>query len=154
MDLGTVFIFTALFLLVLVYIARPFLRGGGVAVTETDRQLSTLKADKDRVLSALQELELDHAMGKLEDEDFRTQREGMVSNGAKILRNLDQLQTSAELVENDLGLEDDIEAAVTKLRESMDVSEVRYCGVCGRKIVEGDQFCVGCGSSLMDKVES
>jgi hypothetical protein len=86
-------------LLVVAFVARPFLRE---PAPETDR-LDELDPDqrarldlieeRDRALAALKELEFDHRTGKVNDEDYRAQVGGLRRRAAGALK---ALETGAE----------------------------------------------------------
>ena len=124
--IGSLFLVLALALLVALFVARPFIFGSPVKTSEArireqelEHQLSTLLAERDRVLNALQELDFDYALGKVPEEDYPYQRSVLVRNGAEVLRKLDELQASGgqnrQFQGND-SAEDRIEAAVAARR--------------------------------------
>ncbi|RPI27850.1 MAG: hypothetical protein EHM70_17355, partial [Chloroflexota bacterium] len=124
MDLGSIFLILALLTLVALFVGRPFFDRSAVQRDEQadqqDHEISTLLAERDRVLNALQELDFDYSMGKIPDEDYPAQRAMMLKYGAEVLRTLDtQLaaaQPSAELPSQ--AAEDRIEAAIAARRAS------------------------------------
>ena len=69
MEIGSIFLILALFILVALFVARPFFENKSVSVTEKEQEISSLMAEHDRVLGALQELDFDHYMGKIPEED-------------------------------------------------------------------------------------
>ncbi|HLE53498.1 MAG TPA: zinc ribbon domain-containing protein [Anaerolineales bacterium] len=94
MDIGSIFLILALLILVGLFIARPiFERKAVIVVSQTsqdDHEFSTLLAERDRILNALQELDFDQALGKIPEEDYPAQRTLLLQQGASILRRLDQ----------------------------------------------------------------
>ena len=94
MDIGSLLLILALLIVVGWFIARPlFERRATIVSTLPDQQdhaLSTLLAERDRVLNALQELDFDHALGKIPEEDYPAQRALLVQQGAQVLRQLDE----------------------------------------------------------------
>jgi hypothetical protein len=69
----------ALALLVVAFVARPFLREPAPsndelgALSEGERARLELVEERDRAVAALRELEFDHRTGKVTDTDYRTQ---------------------------------------------------------------------------------
>jgi len=63
--------------LVVLYVARPYLVGGDAhrdrlpELDELERRRLALIEERDRALDALRELEFDHRTGKLSDDDYR-----------------------------------------------------------------------------------
>lgn len=96
MDIGSILLILALLIPVILFIARPFYEPRMVKQNEAfgavDHDLSSLLAERDRILNALQELEFDHVLGKIPVEDFPTQRALLIERGAQVLRQLDQLR--------------------------------------------------------------
>ena len=126
MDLGSLFLILALLILVGLFVSRPFLeRRGAISELSTapqDKRRSTLLAERDRLLNAIQELDFDQALGKIPDEDYPSQREVLMIRGAQVLRQLDSLEFegSGDDVESRL------EAAVANRRvESTPLEEVQ-----------------------------
>lgn len=152
MDLGTIFIGLALVILTGAIIIRPLIEHTSRSPSQMDKQRSALQAERDRILTFLEELEMDHTMGKLLEEDFLQERTQLVAQGAEVLRQIDELngfsmdeRRHAEPADE---LDGELEAAVSRLREQSSDSSAAYCGTCGTKVIPGDLFCVRCGASL------
>ena len=180
MDIGSILLVLALLILVGLFIARPLFDRRAVIIDghtgQEDHQLSTLLAERDRVLNALQELDFDYSLGKIPEEDYPAQREAMVRHGAEVLRQLEELQPEPGSTAVDDRLEaaiaarrmeavgagrrpspaavssiredDEIEARLaSRRRQRMDKS-AGFCPQCGRPVQKSDRFCPGCGSAL------
>jgi hypothetical protein len=101
METGSIFLILALVLCVAAILSWPFLHGAkeeSSAAVQTDadelsedHQRSTLLAERDRLLNALQELDFDAALGKVPAEDYPVQREALLMAGAGVLRQLDEM---------------------------------------------------------------
>jgi hypothetical protein len=148
MDLGSILIILALTLVTVFFIGRPFLSGVGMEVTEMSRRLSALLAERDRVLTGLEELDMDHAMGKVLQEDYLAQRGSLVSRGAEVLRVIDELQESDAGSASETVLEAEIEAEIARLRGRRVETDSGFCGSCGGAVVAGDRYCTHCGELL------
>ena len=151
MDIGSIFIMLAITILVLAFIARPFAGHGGSLVSEGERNLSALQAERDKILSLIQEMELDHAAGKIPDEDYLPQRTALVQRGAEVLRSIDALQTakSQAMPPAEPDLEAQIEVAVARLRQTATPETAPgHCTQCGKVLVAGDRFCSHCGAPV------
>lgn len=96
MDIGSIFLILGLLVVVGLFISRPFFERQARPVTEAEHQRSTLLAERDRILNALQELDFDHALGKLPEEDYPSQRALLLQQGADVLRKLDAFQPAAQ----------------------------------------------------------
>ena len=95
MDLGSIFLILALFILTALYISRPFFERRSSAVSLGEHELSALMAERDRILNALSDLEFDNSLEKIPAEDYPVRRAQLVQRGAEILRQLDTLQGDA-----------------------------------------------------------
>jgi hypothetical protein len=148
MDIGSILIGIALGIAVAAYIAKPLIQHEGQLVTEVDRHLSELQAERDRVLSRILELDMDFTMGKLLEADFRTQRDALVLRGAEVLKEL-EAEVGVEAADGQVArLEDEIEAAVAKIRNKDDAGTIEFCTSCGERVQSGDRFCTRCGTPV------
>lgn len=102
MDLGSIFLILALAMLVGMFVGRPFFATAALqrksaaiqaqSAAERDHELSSLMAERDRVLNALQDLDFDHSLGKIPEEDYPGQRSMLLQRGADVLRRIDELE--------------------------------------------------------------
>jgi hypothetical protein len=90
---------------VVVFVARPFLRDPSPASDRLDelapeaRERLALAEERDRALAALKELEFDHRTGKISDEDYRAQVGPLRRRAAEALRALERgEQASSERI--------------------------------------------------------
>jgi hypothetical protein len=175
MDIGSIFLFLGLFILVVLFVSRPFFERSATAMTQEEHEYSALLAERDRLLNALQELDFDHALGKIPEDEYPAQRAALLQRGAEILRQLDALQPGD--AGQDVG--ERLEAAIAARREVSgpapdgagkrllpatpdDEYEVMianrsrarsekaggFCPQCGKPIQKSDRFCPGCGTTL------
>ena len=81
MDIGSIFLILALLILVALFVSRPFISRSQETVSLTldpqDHERSSLLAERDRLLNALQELDFDATLGKIPEEDYPAQREAV-----------------------------------------------------------------------------
>ena len=77
-------------ILIVLFVTEPFTRRRRRKV-EGSQVLSSLLAERDRVLTALKELDFDNSLGKIPVESYPEQRLSLVQQGAQILRSIDQL---------------------------------------------------------------
>jgi hypothetical protein len=96
MEIGSIFLILALLLLVGLFVSRPFFNKNQArlfsAPDQSDHERSALLAERDRVLTALWELDFDYTLGKIPEEDYSPQRAALLHKGANLLRQLDALQ--------------------------------------------------------------
>src|SRR5512138_1842425 len=120
--IGSLLMVLAVVFLVGIYVSQPFFRreAGPLkskrlqANDEMERQRSALLAERDRILTSLQDLEFDHTLGKVPEEDYPAQRLVFMEEGAEVLRQLDALEPPK--VQTKLSAEDRLEAAVAARR--------------------------------------
>ena len=158
MNVASIFLLLAVALLAGLYVAVPFftrLR----AVRTVDQTASTLMAERDRVLAALQELDFDRALGKISEEEYPTQREALVKRGADILRQLDERQAAKPAAEPArkpavqspapaVSSDDDLEDLIAARRSVRKEKTGGFCPQCGTPILISDRFCPKCGYSI------
>ncbi len=119
MDIGSIFLILALLILVALFISRPFferpvVEENAMSVQE-EHDYSSLLAERDRILNALQELDFDHVLGKIPDEDYPAQRAFLLQKGTAVLKQLDEIQTPG-IIESGDDLDTRIEAAIAQRR--------------------------------------
>ncbi len=175
MDLGSVMLILALALGVGIYISLPLthhtasekLVANQKSADDIDHKRSALLAERDRVLTALQELDFDQALGKIPAEDYPVQRTALMTSGADVLRQLDQLdpgngsgssaedrleaavaarRTDVRRIANN-GM-DDLELAIAARRRERQEKSAGFCPKCGNPAQNSDVFCSRCGATL------
>lgn len=161
MDIGTIFILLALLILVALYLAQPYLERRATLVTETEQELSALLAERDNAIAALKELEFDHELGKVPEEDYPAQRDALMKRGAETLRKLDtyhaesaapatpETRTDEKLASAvDAPAEDDLESLIAARRSQRKGRSSGFCPNCGKPVLSSDKFCTNCGEKV------
>ncbi len=92
MDIGSIFLILGLLLIVGLFVARPLLEERSAALSQEEHEVSTLLAERDRLLTALEELDFDNSLGKIPEDEYPAQRAVLVQRGVEVLRRLDALQ--------------------------------------------------------------
>lgn len=173
MDIGSILLILSILILAVLFVIRPFVMekllstGSDDQEDEENRLLdnrySSLLAEKERLLSTVNELEIDHSMGKIPEDDFPGQRERLLSAGSKVLQELDEIEAKikknipddlSEHHMNDLpavgtynGM-DRIEEMVIARKRLRDEKSAGFCPHCGKVIQKSDDFCPRCGSKV------
>lgn len=170
MDLGSIFLILALFVLVGLYIVRPFFAHKGSSVGVEERVHSSLLAERDQILAALQELDFDNAMGKIPEEDYPLQRALLLKKGAEVLRSMETHQGQKETKKEQAVLrtfvaageavptaagangkeapDDDLEVLIASRRRSRPEKAGGFCPQCGGPLQKSDMFCPKCGANV------
>jgi hypothetical protein len=161
MNPGAIFLLLVVLVLVALFVARPFIIRQRV-YPETGKAMSALLAERERLLTALQELDFDHTLGKVPEEDYPGQRDLLVQRGATILRQLDELEAAQKPVLKTLGesttpglvkksalvSDEDLEELIAKRRSNRKEKTGGFCPQCGKPILLSDAFCPSCGNVL------
>jgi rubrerythrin len=175
MDLGSIFLILALLLLTGLFVARPFFDHKGTLVSKEERVHSSLLADRDRILAALQELDFDNSMGKIPEEDYPVQRALLLKRGADVLRQMEEEQGQKHAQRDQSRLkaavagaqpaaaavggarsgvrheDDDLERLIASRRRDRSEKASGFCPQCGGPLQKSDQFCPKCGAGVKSK---
>jgi hypothetical protein len=174
MDIGSLFLILALLVLVGFFVSRPFFESKATVVTKEEHNLSALLAEKERTLTALQELESDFALGKIPEEEYPAQRKLLLQHGAEVLERLDALQAqnpgtgaedhleagvAARRISgteaavgggngNGIHPDDPVEVLIATRRRNRQGKAAGFCHKCGRPLQQSDRFCPKCGTAI------
>ena len=143
------------------FVTRPFFKRQRVQAVESSHEYSSLLAERERLLTALQELDFDQTLGKIPTEDYPSQRATLLQKGAEVLRQLDAISPSLAKqaggkdpgTENASNLnaplsDDDLEELLSKHRNTRKDKTAGFCPKCGKPILQADVFCPSCGHPL------
>jgi len=92
MDLGAILLLLALLLGVGLYLAAPLMGKPTRHALQETQEVSSLMAERDRIINALQELDFDFKLGKIPEEDYPVQRAELLYIGAIVLKKLDDVK--------------------------------------------------------------
>jgi len=120
------------------------------AEPSSEDSLGDVKIEKEEIYSAIKEMELDHKMGKLSQEDYLNLREKYRAKAIRSLKRMDELESKGGVSKD---IVDEIEREVLAIRN--DRRKVRskrgkslFCTQCGKKRSPEDRFCSWCGARL------
>ncbi|MBK9926085.1 MAG: zinc ribbon domain-containing protein [Anaerolineales bacterium] len=168
MQIAAILLTLGVAILVGLYLYAPLLERQARRVTSEETELSTLLAERDRVINSLQELDFDFKLGKIPEGDYPDQRAGLLQRGADILRKIDSFSPkSASAQDTESRLEkaiaarradssaketkisdDDIESMLSARRKLHKDKSAGFCPKCGKPVMETDRFCPSCGKPL------
>ncbi len=168
MELGSLFLILAVLVVVGIYIYAPFTSRAKRARTSETHEVSALKAERDRVINSLQELDFDFKLGKIPAEDYPEQRAALLQKGSDILRKLDEISpvsASASNVEARIEKaaaakradssaaesqisDDDLESMIAARRKEHKSKSAGFCPKCGKPVLVTDKFCPSCGKAI------
>jgi hypothetical protein len=128
----------------LLAVAYPILANAPAArpATTATESLDELLGQRDAAMQALRELNFDHRVGKISDEDFAVFDASLKHEAAETLRALDQWEAQA-----DADLDADMESEIAARRSQL-TAGARACPACGRPAADDDKFCAICGAAL------
>ncbi len=157
MDIGSIFIILAVLVMVALFISRPFFEQEEThhlvaqpTVQQHEQTHSALLAERDRIIVTLDDLDTEHSLGKVPEEDYAVQRMSLLKAGAEILRKLDEINlkgTGKEPVRIPSAKDDELEALIAARRTSM-AKDIAFCPNCGNKLQTEDKFCSRCGEKI------
>lgn len=114
---------TLIVLGITIFICYPFFtKTGSENLFEEDKKnytekrksdLQILEENKLDLYSAIKEIEFDHGLGKLTDEDYKELRESYIYEAAKVVRKIEELSHK-----NNLSIEDKIEQEIRNSKNS------------------------------------
>ena len=179
MELGSFFLALAVLMAVGLYVGQPFFQRGGKRRSSTEaHEVSALMAERDRVVNALQELDVDFQLNKIPAEDYPAQRAELLKKGADVLKQLDALMSAltpgpspkngrgessaADRIESAVAArradlsnapiairtDDDLEALIATRRKARKDKSGGFCPRCGKPALASDRFCPHCGKSI------
>lgn len=169
MDIAAIFLMLTVMIVVGMYVGQPYLQRRGFRLTREGREHSTLLAEYDRIVNALQELEFDQSLGKIPAEDYPEQRTELLAKGAHLLRKIDA--SSGEEASHDVESriesvvaaqradasastpsvvldDDELESMLVARRKNRKDKSAGFCPKCGKPILVSDSFCPSCGKAI------
>ena len=168
MEIAAILLTLGVAILVGLYLYVPFLERQARRVTSEEHELSSLLAERDRVVNSLQELEFDFTLGKIPEGEYPAQRAALMQKGADILRQIDSFSLQAGSTQDaESRLEkaianrrkgtsagqteptdDELESLIVSRRKTRRNKSAGFCPKCGKPVVVTDKFCPSCGKSL------
>jgi hypothetical protein len=161
MEPVAIFLIFLLLALIVFYVSRPFFERSSRRAVESSQETSTLLAEREQILNALQELDFDQTLGKIPEEDYPIQRALLLQKGTRILRQLDEvvsrggkpaggtdLDGGSEPLNPRLISDDDVEDLLSHRRKSRVDKTAGFCPNCGKPVLQSDAFCPSCGNTL------
>ena len=129
------------------------------ALDEQAEILEDLYARRDTLYASIRELEFDHQVGKITDEDYKRLRARLTREAADLLRHIEEVKSTQSAVRERLearvrDLLQRTSAAVQATTPVADAAsppvaeEPRFCTQCGAPLVPGARFCSQCGAAV------
>jgi hypothetical protein len=128
----------------------------GAAKDKLDHIHSSLLAEKERILSSIQELDFDYTLHKVPEDLYPVQRAELLQQAAGLLKDLEDMgftqetkTTSSSKSSNKVSTDyDELEEMIAKRKTEIKEKSSGFCPRCGRAIQESDRFCPKCGFTI------
>ncbi|NPV86647.1 MAG: zinc ribbon domain-containing protein [Anaerolineae bacterium] len=157
MDIGSLLLVLSLALLTTAFLLKPLFSPSEDLEFYKDRaegeeqRRQALLVERERLLSAIQELDFDQALGKVPAQEYTAQREVLRLQAAGVLRMLDTLPDSGKSgsssVEADVS-DDALENLIAARRRARAEKATGFCPRCGTPMQKSDRYCARCGNPL------
>ena len=105
--------------------------------------VENLLAAHQKYIIWLQDLEIEHSAGKIDQQDFMRQRDILQQEDKELLNQLSELDRSAV---NENGQQ--VEKLISSRRMERVERSAGFCVKCGSPLQRSDQFCPNCGLKL------
>ena len=148
MEVAIIATCVALALTILALVVVPFFdaASGSTARRAGGRRRLALHERKEQLYSSIKELEFDHSVGKLSDDEYRRQRGILEDQAVGVLRELDQLNGFPTSEQQIARIERDI--AEMRSRADRPGAPAFFCTACGAAGGASHRFCSQCGARL------
>jgi hypothetical protein len=172
MDIGAIFLLLAVVLVAGLFVARPFIQSRRLTVVSAnEKERSSLMAERERLITALQELDFDNTLGKIPMEDYPTMRAELMRHTAEVLHQLDAFQvgqsvptdaesrveaviaarragTAKKSTSSEVESDDEMETLIASRKAARKEKSAGFCSKCGKSILRSDRFCPHCGKPI------
>jgi len=151
MAFSSFLIVLAIFVLAGIIIVRPFLVEQNISTPVVPQKYDSLLAERERLLSSIEDLDLEHDLQKISSQEHTRNRDILLSQAAGVLVQLDKLEKKVPKdmrVSSPVENEDDLEAMIETRRQELKGDKSRFCSHCGKAVKPEDQFCGKCGEKL------
>jgi hypothetical protein len=159
-------------LLAVGYVVWPLLQPGPTLPLVDDDRLADLLVRKDTLLRAIKELEFDHEMGKVSEEDYQRFAARLRRQALGIMEQIDKVAPASA------ALDAKLEGEIAHFRQvqantASDLAEssarnggirrdeaasaastgAKYCSQCGKPVGPNHKFCAECGAPVGEVTE-
>ncbi len=147
MTFTSLIIIFFIFIMAGLIVLRPFLDQVGGKVNLGSGVRDGLLAERERLLSSIEELDLDLELQKISSSEHALDRNLLLSQAADVLKELDRYSKpkGAQKGKSKKTKGDDLEKMIQERRKKLAEENIVYCSSCGKTIVAGAQFCSHCG---------
>lgn len=111
----------------------------------------SLIAEKERLLNAIEEIDLEYELNKISSEEHTRNREILMGEAAKVLTELDKYPKSGSSKRKTTVSDekkDNLERMIADRRKQLKREMSKKCPHCGETVDSSAQFCSHCGGAL------
>jgi hypothetical protein len=151
MAVSSFLIILGIFILTGGIIIRPFLVEMDTRGAPVPKKYDSLTAEKERLLSSIEDLDLEFDLEKISSLEHTRNRDILLSQAAEVLMQLDKLNKTSladKRISSAPSGEDDLEVMIEARRRELKGDKSSYCSHCGKTVKAEDQFCGQCGEKL------
>jgi hypothetical protein len=151
MALSSIFILLGIFLLAGVIIIRPLFVESDTGLGSNQGEYDSLLAEKERLLSSIEDLELEYELKKISSKEYTRNRDLLLAEAAEVLKQLDKIAVplkDAPRTSPATKAGDDLDALIEARRRELAGEKSSGCPHCGKNVKADDQFCSHCGKEL------
>ena len=151
MAVSSFLIVLGIFILTGVIIIRPFLVETDTQGAPVPKKYDSLTAEKERLLSSIEDLDLEFDLEKISSQEHTRNRDILLSQAAEIIKQVDKLEKNIptdKRISSAPESEDDLEEMIEARRRELKGDKSSYCSHCGKAVKAEDQFCGQCGEKL------
>ena len=151
MEFSSLLIVIFIFVLSGIFIMRPFLVDEKTSRRSGSSRIDSLMAEKERLLLAIEELDLELELEKISSGEHHRNRDILLAEAADVIKQLDKLQKPSSSKKKTIPepkADDDLERLINERRQQLKNEKTLKCPKCGNSVEKGAQFCSHCGESL------
>jgi hypothetical protein len=154
MTTGSFLIVFLILVLSGMFIARPFFTRSNLSGRSSSSIQDSLIAERERLLSAIEELDLELDLNKISPKEHSRNRDLLLAEAAGIIKQLDNLkpgQKTGKAKKQTPAADpksDELEKMIAERRQQLRAEKSLVCNNCGGGVLIGDLFCSHCGETL------
>jgi hypothetical protein len=151
MEFSSLLIVIFIFILSGIFILRPFLVEEKSTKRSGSARIDPLVAEKERLLLAIEELDLEFELEKISSQEYNRNRDILLSEAAEVIKQLDKYQKTGSGKKKASAppeTDDNLERMIHQRRLQLRGEKSLKCPKCGKAVDKGAQFCSHCGEAL------
>ena len=151
MTFSSLIIVIFIFLLAGLIVIRPFLDQDKRLKRDGSSRYDSLLAERERLYSAVEELDLNLELNKISAEEHTQSRKELLVEAAAVLKKIEEHPFQARNPAREsrpAEADDELERMIAERRQALQAAREDRCPACGKGVSPADQFCSSCGEGL------